>query len=88
MADYEACLAMDRDPLVTQFIDGPRHDAEQHERFFRDRIDTSFGDGLGYSSIFSKDSPMPFLGWMLLIPRDAEIEIGWRLCRDSATSRR
>jgi RimJ/RimL family protein N-acetyltransferase len=29
---------------------------------------------------------MWFLGWVLLIPRDAvgpEIEIGWRLCRDT-----
>ena len=86
MADYEACLAMDRDPLVTRFIDGPWHDGELHERFLRERIQTSFGDGLGYWSIFLKDSPMRFLGWVLLIPRDAigpEIEIGWRFCRDA-----
>ncbi|MFK4445506.1 RimJ/RimL family protein N-acetyltransferase [Caballeronia udeis] len=86
MADYEACLAMDRDPLVTQFIDGPWHDAKAHERFLRERIETLFGDGLGYWSIFPKDSPMRFLGWVLLIPHDAvgpEIEIGWRLCRDA-----
>ena len=38
MADYEACLAMDRDPLVTRFIDGPWHDADAHERFLRERI--------------------------------------------------
>src|SRR5471030_2207047 len=62
MADYEACLAMDRDPQVTQFIDGPWHDAEAHERFLRERIQTSFGDGLGYWSIFPKDSPMRFWG--------------------------
>src|ERR1700730_17860825 len=86
MADYEACLAMDRDPLVTQFIDGPWHDAVQHERFLRERIQTWFGDGLGYWSVFLKDSPMRFLGWVLLIPRDAvepEIEIGWRPNRDA-----
>ncbi len=86
MTDYEACLAMDLDPLVTRFIDGPWHDAEAHERFLKHRLRTSFGDGLGYWSIFRKDSPMRFLGWVLLIPRDAigpEIEIGWRLCRDA-----
>ena len=86
MADYDACLAMDRDPLVTRFIEGPWHEVELHERFLKDRIQTSFGDGLGYWSIFLKDSPMRFLGWVLLIPRDAvgpEIEIGWRLCRDA-----
>jgi RimJ/RimL family protein N-acetyltransferase len=69
MADYEACLAMDRDPQVTQFIDGPWHSTELQEQFLRGRIQTSFGDGLGYWSIFLKDSPIRFLGW--------------RLCRDA-----
>src|SRR5690606_29639318 len=41
---------------------------------------------LGYWSIFPKDDPNAFLGWILLTPEDAEepdIEIGWRLIRSA-----
>lgn len=84
MRDFEACLAMDRDPDVTKYIPGPWNDPEQHERFLRARIETSFGPDLGYWSIFTKHQPDQFLGWILLIPYDGigpEIEIGWRLNR-------
>jgi RimJ/RimL family protein N-acetyltransferase len=84
MVDFEACLAMDRDADVTKFIPGPWNDLEKHEQFLRDRIENSLGDGLGYWSIFPKDQPDQFLGWILLIPCDGsgpEIEIGWRLNR-------
>lgn len=84
MRDFEACLAMDRDPDVTRYIPGPWNDAAQHERFLSERIQMSFGSGLGYWSIFPKDRPDQFLGWILLIPYDGvgpEIEIGWRLNR-------
>jgi RimJ/RimL family protein N-acetyltransferase len=84
MVDFEACLAMDRDPHVTRFIPGPWDEPAKHERFLRDRIQNSFGDGLGYWSIFTKDRPDQFLGWILLIPcwgTGPEIEIGWRLNR-------
>lgn len=80
MSDYDACLSMDRDPEVTRFVTGPWSDPAAHERFLEHRIETSFGEGLGYWSIFPKQD----LGWVLLIPYDAigpEIEIGWRLAR-------
>ena len=86
MADFDACLAMDRDPVVAQFIPGPWHEPGQHESFLRERIGASFGDGLGYWSIFPKEHPGRFLGWILLIPRDGigpEVEIGWRLDRSA-----
>lgn len=86
MSDFENCLAMDRDPRVTKFIPGPWNDPERHERFLRERIQRSFGAGLGYWSIFPKEHPAWFLGWILLIPYDGmepEIEIGWRLNRVS-----
>jgi RimJ/RimL family protein N-acetyltransferase len=82
MADFQACLTMDRDPDVTRFIPGPWKDPEKHERFLRDRIENSLGNGLGYWSIFPRDRPDQFLGWILLIPYDGsgqQIEIGWRL---------
>ncbi|MEW6346653.1 MAG: GNAT family N-acetyltransferase [Pseudomonadota bacterium] len=63
---------------------GPWSDPAAHERFLEHRIETGFGEGLGYWSIFPKQDPRHFLGWVLLIPYDAigpEIEIGWRLAR-------
>jgi RimJ/RimL family protein N-acetyltransferase len=86
MDDFESCLAMDRDPEVTRFVPGPWHDPARHERFLRERLTGSYGTGLGYWSLFAKADPCRFLGWVLLIPRDAigpEIEIGWRLNRSS-----
>jgi RimJ/RimL family protein N-acetyltransferase len=86
LRDFEACLAMDRDPDVARFIAGPWNDPAEHERFLKGRIEADFGAGLGYWSVFSKQEPTRFLGWVLLIPRDAvgpEIEIGWRLNRDA-----
>ena len=82
LGDYDACLAMDRDPAVVRYIPGPWADPQAHEAFLRDRITRPYPDGLGYWCIATQVSPNGFLGWVLLIPRDAvgpEIEIGWRL---------
>lgn len=84
MEDYDACLIMDRDPDVTRFVSGPWNDQQMHEAFLKERIETSFGPGMGYWSIFPKQQPEQFSGWILLIPYDGmgpEIEIGWRLNR-------
>lgn len=84
MADLEDSMAMDRDPEVTRYVPGPWHDPVEHRRFVTARIETNFGPGLGYWSIFAKQQPDLFLGWVLLIPDDAvgpDIEIGWRLNR-------
>lgn len=86
MADFDACIAMDRDPEVTKYIPGPWNDPARHEAFLRERIGTAFGDGLGYWSISPKARPDRFAGWILLIPQDCggpEIEIGWRLNRSA-----
>ena len=86
LADLQASLAMDREPEVTRFIPGPWHDPLRHAAFVRQRIETVFGDGLGYWAIFATDDPQCFAGWVLLIPLDAvgpEVEIGWRLRRSS-----
>lgn len=82
MRDWDACIAMDRDPDVTRFIPGPWQDPPRHEEFLRRRMTGDFGPGLGYWSIFPRARPQDFHGWILLIPTDAhEIEIGWRLPR-------
>ncbi|WP_439572515.1 GNAT family N-acetyltransferase [Phreatobacter sp.] len=82
--DFAACLAMDRDPEVTKYVAGPWSNPVEHEQFLRNRLAASYGDGLGYWSIFPKSEPQQFLGWILLIPYDGkgpDIEIGWRLNR-------
>jgi len=86
MADLEACLAMDGDPAVAQFVAGPWADPAQHRAFVEARILTDYPPGLGYWSITSRLAPSRFLGWILLIPcdsrgADAAIEIGWRVIR-------
>lgn len=82
--DLPACLAMDRDPEVTKFIPGPWADPERHEAFVRERMTADFGPGLGYWSVFEREQPDRFLGWILLIPYDGvgpDIEIGWRFVK-------
>ncbi|EST55837.1 GNAT family acetyltransferase [Brevibacillus panacihumi W25] len=84
MADFDACYEMDRDPEVTKYIRGPWHDPAMHRQFLSERLQKSWGDGLGYWSIFEKDEPTRFVGWILLIPTEEmepQIEIGWRLNR-------
>ena len=84
MGDFDACLAMDRDPQVTRFIPGPWQNPLRHAAFLRDRMTARFGAGLGYWSIIPRAEPAGFAGWVLLLPLDgpgSEVEIGWRLPR-------
>ncbi|MFM0694103.1 GNAT family N-acetyltransferase [Paraburkholderia graminis] len=84
LADTDECLAMDRDPLVTRFVDGPWSDAQKHRAFVEARTLGPYPAGMGYWTIGSRNDAADFLGWVLLIPADAvgpEIEIGWRLPR-------
>ena len=85
MADFDACLTMNEDPEVMRFIPGPWDDPELHGALLRQRIQASYGHGLGYWSIFTKDDPDTFLGWIYLKPENADdpdIEISWRLRRE------
>lgn len=85
-ADTEACLAMDREPEVTRFIDGPWNvpsggEEAGHRAFIEARTRGPWPPGLGYWVV---EAASEFLGWVLLIPEDGEgpeIEIGWRLRR-------
>ena len=80
MGDLHACLAMDRDPLVTRFIRGPWEDPAAHRAFVEERIRHAYPHGMGYWSILAPS----FIGWILLTPLDLHgpgIEMGWRLIR-------
>lgn len=84
--DVERCVEMDLDPEVTKYIDGLWDASEQHVSNIKKCILTAYGDGLGYWSLFRKDAPSSFLGWIFLAPDkigEPEIEIGWRLKRSA-----
>jgi hypothetical protein len=85
-----ACLAMDRDPEVTRFVDGPWSDPAVHRAFVEARTRGPYPAGLGYWAVLRRESG-GFLGWVLLIPLDArgpEVEIGWRIRRGLGAGRR
>jgi RimJ/RimL family protein N-acetyltransferase len=96
LADTEACLAMDSEPDVVRFVPevlrficGREADAAAHRAFIDERTRGPYPRGLGYWTICPRADANAFLGWVLLIPVDAEgpeVEIGWRL-RPSAWGR-
>lgn len=85
--DLQACLAMDRDPTVTQYIDGPWQDPEAHQQFLLDKMNYQYDYPFGYWSIFYRDQSDQFLGWVMLIAKhcgdELSVEMGWRLNRAS-----
>lgn len=84
LMDTDECLAMDCDPEVTRFVDGPWGDGQRHREFIETRTLASYPPGMGYWTIRNRSDASEFLGWILLTPtdaRDTEVEIGWRLPR-------
>jgi hypothetical protein len=79
MGDLHACLAMDRDPLVTRFICGPWEDPAAHRAFVEERIRHTYPRGMGYWSILA-----PSFTWRL--PTQRTFALGsrpqhrWRGC--------
>ena len=88
MGDYAECLAMDGDPEVMRYVGGLPASMEEHGIILADRIARAYPPGLGYWSVFPRQAPDQFLGWVLLVPlhRDdpaSDVEIGWRLVRSA-----
>src|SRR5262245_2494601 len=83
--DILAILRMDLDPEVMRFLGGPRTHMAQHEKEVRARIHKDFGSGLGYWSVFRRDRPDEFLGYVSLyqMPDYTEVELGYRFCRSA-----
>ncbi|HUF87777.1 MAG TPA: GNAT family N-acetyltransferase [Thermohalobaculum sp.] len=87
--DLEACFRMDREPGTLDWIDWPLpeggwDDEAAHRALIRSRTLHPYPPGLGYWAVARREWPDEFLGWVLLIPENAEgpeIEIGWRLMR-------
>ena len=86
LSDFGKCVEMDMDTEVTKYIPGVYDGSEKHLSFLRERILQSYGEGLGYWSIFLRNTPVDFLGWvhLLSLPDDKQAaEIGWRLKRSA-----
>ena len=84
--DIQACIVMDRDPMVTKFIDGPWHNPEQHKAFLVEKMMTVYPYPFGYWSIAQIEKPDEFLGWVMILPLVqslSKVEIGWRLTAKS-----
>nr|WP_303776829.1 GNAT family N-acetyltransferase [Bacteroides intestinalis] len=69
-------------PKVTEYIPGKWDGSCIHIDFLKERISKTDPLGLGYWSIFLKDNPDDFLGWIHLLPLQNDkqaAEIDWRL---------
>jgi RimJ/RimL family protein N-acetyltransferase len=53
--DLEACIEMDRDPLVTRFIAGPWLDPIAHRAFIEGRMRHTYPAGMGYWSVIASE---------------------------------
>lgn len=83
-SDLESCLAMDRDPMVTQYIEGPWHDPVQHRSFVLANMAKQDPFPFGYWAVTELEQEDVFLGWVMVVPMDsslAQAEIGWRFIR-------
>ncbi|MGB0906002.1 MAG: GNAT family N-acetyltransferase [Maricaulaceae bacterium] len=83
LADIDACIAMDCDPEVTKFIEGPWNGGVEHRAFLTERMTTAFESPLGYWAITRREAEDEFLGWVMMLPEGDDIEIGWRLTRQT-----
>lgn len=83
MEHFEECVKMDIDRFVTKYIPGVWDGSCEHRENLKNRITKSYPNGLGYWSIFSKDNPDTFLGWIHLLPDQDNVEIGFRLIFDA-----
>ena len=52
--DLEQCIAMDQDPRVTQYINGPWAEPVQHRAFVLERMTAAYPEGHGYWSVFDR----------------------------------
>ena len=79
--DLPDLMAMDAEPAVMRFIaDGRPPEPAVHRQELIERIHQDFGTGLGIWSVFPREAPQRFLGWVCLIPLPGydDVELGYR----------
>jgi RimJ/RimL family protein N-acetyltransferase len=84
--DVAAIVRMNSDPEVMRFVgDGRMPDPVALEKRTRERVDTDFGVGLGYWSVFARERPDDYLGYVVLspVPASSDIEISYGIRRDA-----
>jgi RimJ/RimL family protein N-acetyltransferase len=80
LMDLEACVAINSDPRVMTYLGTPWPPQSQRMHL-AEQMSRDWGQGLGYWSIFRRDSPEDLLGWAGVVPLDdtPEIQIAYRL---------
>lgn len=83
-SDLDDSIAVNSDPEVMRYL-GAVWPPERQRAHLSAQIDTDFGEGLGYWSLFENAAPEQMLGWALLTPLPAtdDVQIGYRLRRDA-----
>ena len=84
--DVPAIVAMNADPEVMRFVgDGRMPDPVALEKRTRERVSTDFGMGLGYWSVFPRERPDDYLGYVVLspVPESTDIELSYGIRRDA-----
>lgn len=84
--DIDAMAAMDADPEVMRYVE-PIEDPLVHRAELMTWIpDGEDRPGMGGWSVFPRETPQRYLGWIILYPLagwDPDVEIGWRFVRDA-----
>ena len=83
--DIDAMAAMDADPEVMRYVE-PIADPVVHRAELMTWIPDDEDPGMGGWSVFPKEAPERYLGWIVLYPLEGwegDVEIGWRFVRDA-----
>ncbi|KQW70462.1 hypothetical protein ASE17_16345 [Phenylobacterium sp. Root77] len=83
-SDLDASIAINSDHDVMRYL-GAVWPPERQRTHLTAQIQTDFGEGLGYWSLFEHAAPTTLLGWALLtpLPGSDDVQIGYRLRKNA-----